>query len=75
MKMALMDQDRLRLDLEYMTQLRRLPEGETLRGVLARLDVVAAETDLPGQLTHYLTKRSYVKALAWLDDPSTPHQP
>ena len=70
-----MDEVRLRLDLEYITQMRDLPAGETLGGALARLDLVAQEADLPAQLAHYLTKRSYVKALTWLDHPDSPHHP
>ena len=35
----------------------------------ARLDEVAKSTDAPERLQHYLSKRSYVKALAWMEDP------
>jgi len=41
--------------------------------VLQRLDVVSREPDLPSQMQHYLSKRSYLKALDWLDNPEAPH--
>jgi hypothetical protein len=75
MMMSPMDRDRLKLDLEYITQTRELPEGETLRTVLARLDGDAHTHGLHDRLEHYLTKRSYTKALAWLDNPDSPHHP
>lgn len=70
-----MDQAQLKLDLEYITQARELPEGESLRTVLARLDAYAQAPDLHDRLEHYLTKRSYAKALIWLDNPDSPHHP
>lgn len=70
-----MDEDQLKLDLEYITQARDLPESETLRTVLARLDICAKTPDQHQRLAHYLSKRSYAKALAWLDNPDSPHQP
>lgn len=70
-----MDQDQLKLDLEYITQTRTLPEGETLQTVLARLDGYAQISGLHHRLEHYLTKRSYAKALIWLDHPDSPHHP
>ena len=69
-----MDIDLLRLDLERITQKGALPEGETFVDVLKRLDELAQNPDIPGRLEHYLSKRSYEKALAWLDDPEEPHQ-
>ena len=75
MSMLRMDQDRLKLDLEYITLARELPEGESLGTVLVRLDAYAKTPDLPDRLLHYLTKRSYAKALNWLDHPNTPHHP
>lgn len=63
----------LRRDLERITGGRPLDPEEGLTDVLARLDAVAAEAGLPERLHHYLSKRSYAKALAWLDDPQTPH--
>lgn len=70
-----MDQDQLKLDLEYITQARTLPEGESLQTVLARLDACAQTAGLHDRLEHYLTKRSYAKALVWLDHPDSPHHP
>jgi hypothetical protein len=70
-----MDQEQLRMDLEYITQVRDLPEGESLRTVLARLDACAQTAGLQDRLKHYLTKRSYAKALVWLDHPDSPHHP
>jgi hypothetical protein len=70
-----MDQDQLRLDLEYITQARTLAQGESLQAVLARLDAYAQTAGLHDRLEHYLTKRSYTKALVWLDHPDSPHHP
>ena len=64
----------LRENLEFITQRKPLPEGENLTQVLARLDAVARDPDLPERLEHYLSKRSYVKALEWLENPDLPHQ-
>ena len=47
MSMSHMDQDRLKLDLEYITLARALAEGESLGTVLARLDAYAKTPDLP----------------------------
>ena len=68
-----MDFENLKIDLEYITQVRAIPQGEGLAQVLSRLDSFARERSLPDRLEHYLSKRSYVKALAWLEDPETPH--
>lgn len=70
-----MDLAALRLDLEYITQSRPLPAGESLVQVLGRLDVLAKKSALPDRLLHYLSQRSYAKALAWLDNPQSPHHP
>ena len=70
-----MDQDTLRLDLEYITKVRPLPVNESFAQVLGRVDGVARQADLPGRLQHYLSQRSYVKALVWLDNPDSPHHP
>ena len=70
-----MDQNQLKLDLEYITLARDLPEGDSLRTVLARLDDFAKTPNLHDRLEHYLTKRSYAKALAWLENPDSPHHP
>lgn len=68
-----MNQVTLKSDLEYMTQNRPLPDGTTFGQVLARLDALAVRGDLPDRLQHYLSRRSYLKALAWLENPDTPH--
>ena len=68
-----MDREQLRNDLEYITLGRALPEGESLRAVLGRLDLVAEQQGNDRRLEHYLTKRSYAKALAWLDNPDMSH--
>lgn len=70
-----MNQVTLKSDLEYVTQNRQLPDGTTFGQVLARLDALAARGDLPDRLQHYLSRRSYLKALAWLENPDTPHHP
>jgi len=64
----------LKKDLEWITQRTPLPEGESIANVLARLDEVARDPNLPERLAHYLSKRSYLKALEWLDDPDLPHR-
>ena len=66
--------EQLKIDLECITGKRTNETDEAIAQVLARLDVMAKSTDAPERLQHYLSKRSYVKALAWLEDPTTPHQ-
>ena len=65
--------EQLKTDLEYITGKRTIEVTETMPQVLARLDELAKSIDSPEQLQHYLSKRSYVKALAWIEDPSRPH--
>ena len=69
-----MDVELLRIDLERITLKRALAAGDSLVDVLSRLDEVARNPDIPDRLEHYLSKRSYEKALAWLDDPEQPHR-
>lgn len=69
-----MDVDQLKCDLERITGAREINVGETMAQVLARLDVFAKSPEAHERLQHYLSKRSYVKALAWIEDPSTPHR-
>lgn len=45
-----------------------------MREVLVNLDAAAKQPDLHERLEHYLSKRSYVKALEWIDNPDLPHQ-
>ena len=65
--------EQLKADLECITGKRKIEATETMVQVLARLDEVAKSIDAPERLQHYLSKRSYVKALAWIEDPSSPH--
>jgi len=69
-----MDMEQLRRDLETVTGARAPSSGESLASVLARLDQLSQSPEMPPRLQHYVSRRSYVKALAWLDDPSTPHE-
>ena len=69
-----MHYDCLRKDLEFVTQKRVLEVGDSLVEALERLDE-AQHTDLPDRLQHYLSQRSYTKALLWLDNPDMPHHP
>lgn len=70
-----MKTDQIRADLEHIVAGRALSDGETLADVLMRLDRQVASQALPGRLEHYLSKRSYQKALDWLNNPESPHQP
>lgn len=69
-----MQDDLLKADLARILQKKPLEDGERLVDVLARLDAFLADPTLPERLQHYLSKRSYQKALDWLDDPELPHQ-
>ena len=69
-----MNFDQIRSDLECITQQRAVDHGESLREVLSRLDTASEEPGIPERLEHYLNKRSYVKALEWLDNPDLPHK-
>lgn len=68
-----MDTESLKADLGRITGARAIDGAEKMSDVLARLDAIARSEEIPERLKHYLSKRSYVKALAWLEDPSTPH--
>ncbi|WP_269523557.1 hypothetical protein [Coraliomargarita parva] len=69
-----MNREQLKADLQFIAQVSPLPAGESMISVLQRLDAVAAEPGIPERLEHYLSKRSYLKALAWLDNPELPHE-
>lgn len=69
-----MDYEQLKIDLEQIAGEREMKYGETLAKVLVRLDNSAHLDDTPIQLKHYLLQRSYIKALDWINDSSTPHQ-
>ena len=64
----------LRKNLLWVTGQETPPEGHTIKDVLVELDRFVKEGALPERLAHYLGRRSYVKALEWLDDPDRPHQ-
>ncbi len=68
-----MTMEQLKSDLECITGKRTIEATETTAQVLARLDEIAKSIDAPERLQHYLSRRSYVKALAWIEDPSAPH--
>ena len=68
-----MDRNILKAHLERITGARPPSEDVPLAQVLAELDAYSKSESIPPKLEHYLSKRSYVKALAWLEDPSTPH--
>ena len=68
-----MTMEQLKSDLECITGKRTIEASETTAQVLARLDEIAKSIDAPERLQHYLSRRSYVKALAWIEDPSAPH--
>ena len=42
---------------------------EDLPDLLQQLDAVSKSEGIPAQMKHYLQQQSYLKALAWLDDP------
>ena len=69
-----MEIERLKIDIECIVGKRSLCDSESMADVLKRLDEYSKIKDIPDRLRHYLTKRSYVKALAWLDDPEIPHE-
>lgn len=68
-----MDRDQIKADLEYIVGRRAPYDGETMGEVLKRLDRYSTSKKMHERLKHYLSKRSYVKALAWFDDPEMPH--
>ncbi|MEN8663243.1 MAG: hypothetical protein ACN4GF_00155 [Lentimonas sp.] len=68
-----MDREQVKIDLQCIAQKQALRSGETMADVLRRLDSVAGERDLPARLQHYLSQRSYIKALEWLENPEIPH--
>lgn len=69
-----MFENELRDHLMCVTGQKQLPGDRSLSEVLAWLDAFAQERELPERLSHYLTRRSYMKALEWLDDPDMPHR-
>lgn len=69
-----MDTEPLKSDLERVTGMRAADPDVSMVETLARLDACASAASTPEPLKHYLSRRSYVKALAWLEDPSIPHE-
>ncbi len=69
-----METSQIRADIECIVGKRAILEGDTVSDLLKRLDEASELEYIHQQLRHYLTKRSYIKALAWLDNPETPHQ-
>ncbi|TVP79398.1 MAG: hypothetical protein EA353_06165 [Puniceicoccaceae bacterium] len=69
-----MDIEKLKTDLELVTGQRPIGAEATMLQVMARLDAIAASPETPDRLKHYLGRRSYVKALQYLEDPGAPHR-
>ena len=69
-----MNIDNIRWDLECLVSKRPLAQNDSLVCLLQRLDVASKSPNLHEQLKHYLSKRSYVKAIEWLDNPDMPHR-
>lgn len=65
---------KLKTDLQSVLGERRLQAGETILDVMARLDAGAQSSQVSQRLRHYLERRSYVKALEFIEDPGKPHQ-
>lgn len=69
-----MNYEEIRQNLQIVTGGQKPPEGTTIQEALRRLDEIAKLAELPRDLAHYLSRRSYVKALEWLDNPDMPHK-
>ena len=69
----MLDFESVRKDLEHVVGQSALPEGKTLTDFLQRLDEASKTEGIPAQMKHYLERRSYLKALAWLDNPEMKH--
>ena len=69
-----MNLEEIRQNLKIVTGAEKPPEGLKIRDALARLDAISKDEELPGDLAHYLSRRSYMKALEWLDNPNMPHK-
>ncbi len=68
-----MDMELLKSDLERVAGLRTIGGSEAVIVVLERLDATCKSPRTPERLKHYLSNRSYAKALAWLENPDIPH--
>lgn len=62
------------MNLQCVVGQSEVPEGKTLVDVLGELDEARQSSGLPAQFVHYLERRSYQKALAWLDNPEMKHE-
>lgn len=69
------DQNKLKEELERVTLRRSLDAPDSLSAVIGRLDHFVQFAQLDGKMKHYLERRSYAKALDYLNDPNLPHQP
>lgn len=63
-----MDLQTIHADLKQVATAGQGAQAEPLASVLQRLDQAAKAPGLPERLEHYLRKRSYQKALAWMED-------
>jgi hypothetical protein len=59
----------IRQSLVLLLDAARRSDGASVAREMERLDAILerARASLPGQLEHFLGRRSYAKALAWLD--------
>lgn len=69
-----MEAEKLKPDLESIIGKRPLQAGESMLDVMGRLDAEAKSSQVSERLRHYLERRSYVKALEFINDPSKPHK-
>ena len=55
----------------------KIPASSTLIEILQELDQIKSEykDELDPQMLHYLERRSYEKAYAYLNNPGMPHTP
>jgi hypothetical protein len=71
-----MNMDALTHYLHSIVQPQALSEPVAIATALRALDLFCRENaEIHPRLRHYLEKRSYAKALAWLDNPDLPHEP
>jgi len=70
-----MNMDALTHNLRSIVQPQALADPVDLATALKGLDAFCRENDdMDPRLRHYLEKRSYAKAIAWLDNPELPHE-
>jgi hypothetical protein len=68
-----METETIKADLEAIVAGKPVEQNGSIIQSMQRLDSISKSQKVPGQLRHYLERRSYVKALEFLNDPSTPH--